>query len=313
MAVTKCPICGFNTLPFEISKFGGRGQVPCPNCSTYLTSYEFAGVGLNGWLPSERALIAGWVRDRWRRGESVVVENEDVNLAIQRVARLKPPEKAERLLLLIEKLTPFLGARLNFKDISPADVWAENPAELYTYRNWLSARDLIDVTGEMIELKMEGWAEVERIRQQREAIGNTAFIAMKYGDAPLDSVVSNHFKPACQQAGFELRRLDHKQPAGLIDDQLRVAIRNSKFLICDLTHGNKGAYWEAGFAEGIGRPVIFTCRNDVFDDKTHEHHPHFDTAHMKTIRWDPLKPEVAAAELKITIRATLPSDAKMED
>ena len=40
---------------------------------------------------------------------------------------------------------------------------------------------------------------------------------------------------------------------------MRVQIRASRFVICDLTHGNRGAYWEAGFAEGIGRPVIFVC------------------------------------------------------
>jgi nucleoside 2-deoxyribosyltransferase len=45
-----------------------------------------------------------------------------------------------------------------------------------------------------------------------------------------------------------------------IDDQMRVALRTSRFVVADLTRGNRGAYWEAGFAEGLGRPVIYTCR-----------------------------------------------------
>jgi hypothetical protein len=92
-----------------------------------------------------------------------------------------------------------------------------------------------------------------------------------------------------------------------------VRIRQARFLVCDLTHGNRGAYWEAGFAEGLGIPVIYTCRQDVFSDAAHECHPHFDAAHWVTVPWDPADPGPAAAKLKAVVRATLPSEAKLED
>jgi nucleoside 2-deoxyribosyltransferase len=99
------------------------------------------------------------------------------------------------------------------------------------------------------------------------------------------------------------------QPAGLIDDQLRVALRTARFVIADLTHGNKGAYWEAGFAEGLGRPVIYTCRKkEWIDGKSH-----FDTSHLNTIISDPENLEDAETRLAATIRATLPAEAKMTD
>jgi nucleoside 2-deoxyribosyltransferase len=90
-------------------------------------------------------------------------------------------------------------------------------------------------------------------------------------------------------------------------------IRTSRFLVCDVTHGNRGAYWEAGFAEGLGKPVIYTCRRDVFDDRTHENHPHFDASHWVTVPWDPADPAGAARKLKDTVRATLPSEAILSD
>ena len=83
-------------------------------------------------------------------------------------------------------------------------------------------------------------------------------------------------------------------------------------MVCDLSHGNRGAYWEAGFAEGIGRPVIYMCREDVFTT-THEDRPHFDTNHQTIIKWNPVSPEIAAKQLKDMIRGTLPTEAKMED
>jgi nucleoside 2-deoxyribosyltransferase len=138
-------------------------------------------------------------------------------------------------------------------------------------------------------------------------------MAMKYGDAELNALVAKHFAPEVRKTGFDLRRLDQSQPAGLIDDQLRVLIRTSRFLVCDLTHVNRGAYWEAGFAEALGRPVIYTCRKDVFEDRKHEHHPHFDTNHMVTVIWDPGDPAKAASRLKHTVRATLPSEAQLSD
>ena len=39
---------------------------------------------------------------------------------------------------------------------------------------------------------------------------------------------------------------------------------NLVFLWPIFTHGDPGAYWEAGFAEGLGKPVIYTCEKDDF-------------------------------------------------
>jgi nucleoside 2-deoxyribosyltransferase len=100
--------------------------------------------------------------------------------------------------------------------------------------------------------------------------------------------------------------------AGLIDDQLRVALRTSRFVIADLTYGSRGAYWEAGFAEGLGRPVIYTCREKEWNDANGEA-PHFDTNHLRTIVWRRDKLDEAATNLKATIRATLPAEAIMTD
>jgi len=105
-----------------------------------------------------------------------------------------------------------------------------------------------------MHLTFRGW---ERLRQLQNAVEDShiAFMAMKFDRPDLDRAYNECFKGAVARTGFELRRVDEKQPAGLIDNQLRVAIRTSRFLIADLSHGSHGAYWEAGFAEGLGKPV----------------------------------------------------------
>lgn len=156
-------------------------------------------------------------------------------------------------------------------------------------------------------ITVEGWVYYEEL-QKKAKDSTIAFMAMKFGDSELDQIVDTVFRPAVAQTGFRLQKLNDEQRAGLIDDQLRVQIRRSRIMIADLSHGNKGAYWEAGFAEGLGIPVIYTCKESEFGNQSH-----FDTNHHLTVMWNPKNLEQAAQKLKATIRATLPEAAKMED
>jgi hypothetical protein len=160
-----------------------------------------------------------------------------------------------------------------------------------------------------LELTLNGWSYYETLLKG-SAIYRKAFMAMKFGDADLNAVLENVFKPSVKMAGFDLFKLDDEPRAGLIDDRLRVEIQSSDFLIADLTHDNLGAYWEAGYAEGLGKPVIYTCEKEKFDSPQKTH---FDTNHHLTVVWDKTAPEQAGELLKATIRATLPQLAKLED
>jgi len=106
-----------------------------------------------------------------------------------------------------------------------------------------------------------------------------------------------------------LFKLVDRPKAGLLDDRLRVEIQTSRFLIADLTHENAGAYWEAGYAERLGKQVIYTCEKEKFEEQK----THFDTNHHLTVVWDADNPHEAAEALKATIRATLPGEAKLTD
>ncbi len=112
---------------------------------------------------------------------------------------------------------------------------------------------------------------------------------------------------AVAETGFTLKRVDEEPRAGSIDDRIRVEIQLCRFVIAELTCGNQGAYWEAGYAEGLGKPVIYTCNKHYFDSQG----THFDTNHHQTVVWDPDNLTRAADDLRAIIRATLPFEAKM--
>ncbi|MGQ0445584.1 MAG: hypothetical protein ACT4O2_10785 [Beijerinckiaceae bacterium] len=62
-------------------------------------------------------------------------------------------------------------------------------------------------------------------------------------------------------------------------------------------------------AEGLGRPVIYTCRKQEWDANK----SHFDTSHPNTIIWDREDLQDAGTRLTATIRITLPAAAKTTD
>jgi hypothetical protein len=115
-----------------------------------------------------------------------------------------------------------------------------------------------------VDLTLSGWTEYER-EQRGQSSGNYGFIALQFGDPVLDPLVKNVVKPAVAALGFDLVDMRDAAEAGVIDNVMRARIRDAAFVLVDLTHANKGAYWEAGYAEGLGKPVLYLCSREVFD------------------------------------------------
>ncbi|MDA1101936.1 MAG: hypothetical protein O2967_23525 [Proteobacteria bacterium] len=226
-----------------------------------------------------------------------------------------PAAQADNLLRWIGKHVPGPGETVDLRaELLTAVVGGKSEAGVMYILKGLDQRGLIQgyiqdgnhpVTGRggRYTPSFAGWERIEEL-QRGAASGNMAFMAMKYRDKNLDPFVQNYFVPAVKETGFHLRRLDDNPRAGLIDNRLRVEIQSCRFLVADLTHANNGAYWEAGYAEGLGKPVIYTCEKSVFDDK--DKGTHFDANHHQTVVWTYDDPDNAAEELKATIRATLP-------
>lgn len=156
-------------------------------------------------------------------------------------------------------------------------------------------------------LTFNGWKRYDELKKGKLAY-DKAFMAMKFKNEILTALLEDHFKPAVKQTGYELFRLDDKPEAGLIDIRMRQEIKTSKFIIADLTDDNLGAYWEAGFAEGLGKPVIYTCEERKFDTAI----THFDVNHHLTIKWKEGGEQQAANDLKAAIRYTFP-EARQQD
>lgn len=315
-----CPVCRTPLLA-ESPNPGGRDATlfSCPRCGRFLLTGS-----LIEDLPHTLSTVpdaAAKLSHALRRAQEVNTEVLFSTATIEEVLQRPLPRPQEQADLLVRWLALNLPGPGELVEISPAThggiVGAKSDSGFALVLDHLFAVGLL--TGHQYKtigaqgnaqatLSFHGWAYYESLAKGSVAY-RKAFMAMKFGDPSLEKILSDVFKPAARKAGFDLFKLNDVPKAGLIDDRLRVEIQSSDFLVADLTHDNLGAYWEAGYAEGLGKPVIYTCERSKFEaTKTH-----FDTNHHLTIVWDTESPEQAGEELKATIRATLPQLAKQND
>lgn len=315
--LVQCPIgCG-NLVEADAGPIGERYD--CPRCGPFeLDPFLEKAVlpGAIGQDPRVTPALSYAIRRMNRQGARFPLVPHDLVERLARDPRLpNPAEQAANVLLHLGDERIKRGGNLvpinPFHDCSLLGFRDNQECSLLLHE--LENRNLIKLgapsqDGWVVNLTLDGWERYEQLQRGRSE-SRRAFMAMKFANAELDRVVTECFKPAVSATGFDLVPLNEEPKAGLIDNRMRVDIRTSRFLVADLTHENPGAYWEGGFAEGLGKPVIYTCRKDNFERvKTH-----FDVNHSHHVLWMPDRLKEAEEELKATIRNTLPEEAKMED
>jgi hypothetical protein len=169
---------------------------------------------------------------------------------------------------------------------------------------WLES-DSSDISKGKVRLTIEGWKQARELRKTG-ADPNQAFVAMWF-DKGLEDAFDLGIQPALEELGynppFRIDRLEHNDK---IDDRIIAEIRHSALLIADFTGNRGGVYLEAGFAQGLGIPVIWTCKNE----EEHISKLHFDTRQYNHILWD--TPEDLKQRLKARIEATIPGRPRVQ-
>lgn len=317
---TACPVCSSELVKTETR--GDRYFFECPRCGPFSLSGT-----AKAMLPTElerirhgSSILSHALYKMTRREQWIMLKHTDIQRILSQTTVPQPQQQLENLILWFGHESYNYGLPIPVRNPLISAVGAtDSPSLGYIIEHAIRQGLLDGQIGTSVGawpnfnpllLTFQGWELYEEL-QRGHSTSRIAFMAMQFGDTVLDAVYASCFKPAVGDTGFTLKKLDEGQPAGLIDDRLRVEIRQARFLIADLTHQNRGAYWEAGFAEGLGKPVIYTCRKDVFEDKAKG--PHFDTNHHLTVVWESDKLDDASIRLRNTIRATLPDEAILTD
>jgi hypothetical protein len=142
----------------------------------------------------------------------------------------------------------------------------------------------------------EGWRRIEKLRKPGRD-SRQAFVAMWFNPDRV-RVFDDGFKPAIEAdertKAFRVDRKEHNQK---IDDEIVAEIRRSRYLVADFTGNRGGVYFEAGFALGLGLPVIWCVEQGQEKDL------HFDTRQFNHVTY--ADPADLKAKLVNRIRATI--------
>ena len=114
-------------------------------------------------------------------------------------------------------------------------------------------------------------------------------------------------KSAALAAGLTPVVIDEREPENAISEAILTSIRRSTLVLCDLSFERPNCYFEAGFAKGAMRRVLFSCRADhnPRSSTSGQYRVHFDVDQMKITWWRADGLESAKAELVIRLHALL--------
>lgn len=184
----------------------------------------------------------------------------------------------DRLLLMLRSRSAVFGERITISKEDYPLLALKGPTE------WdfviVQVRDQGFVTlepGNTAVITLNGWKRLEELGNLRLE-SSQAFVAMWFADE-LEQAWSEGFAPGVTEAGFTPMRVDLVEHNGKICDRIISEIRRSGLLVADFTGQRGGVYFEAGFAMGLGIPVIWTCRDDESSKL------HFDTRQYNHIIW----------------------------
>ena len=292
---------------------------------------------LDGLDDAEKARLTTWLVDQRLQGDFVpTVTEELVEYAVNRQP-LPIYERADRLLKFLSSQTKVAGEFIPLfthsgdpedspsnEDGHPSDIDLPTQPTFLAAMAWSESTFPDEISYLAGYLEEEGWVYQSRFPILDGQIYATAkyqvtvsgyarvggqaartdysqvFVAMWFDDCVAEAYEEG-IAPAIKECGYEPKRIDHDPTVDKIDDAIISEIRRSRFLVADFTHGEKGArggvYYEAGFAYGLEKPVIYTCRADMVDDL------HFDTRQYAHILWE--TPEELREALKARILARI--------
>lgn len=252
---------------------------------------------------NEKSIISAVLFETRKRNETVVLTNKEIKKIVN--SSLVPKTSMQKLNKIMTYICSFnKGFDTHFTKLSPYIGYAKNEEEMCRMLKALCDLGYLSYQSGNYNITIKGLEYVERLLTTNEK-STKVFVAMGFKQDLLEAY-ENAIKPICYECGYQAFIVSDKEHNNDINDEIIAGIRTSKFVIVDFTYNNEGAYFEAGFAQGLGLPVIRCCKQEWFngvDEKDEKNHLHFDIEHYNLIIWkdeDDLK-----KKLKNRILATI--------
>lgn len=302
-AFVTCPICGrykYQSFPFVIGE----------NIKDKVASYlfykgkveEHADKRFFNYLGEEEEFYKRYAETPW------------CNYAtIEEIGAFYPKSFAERItkiLLGVAKRSSFLGDVVSYSHgealsamfISRYDKTGRSleqfdvDNQLNYLFEYLKENKYAEIGGDYDSIKIilqaNGWKRVDEL-QSDDKNNKNVFVSMAFNKGTKET--REALRTGIISAGYSPEFIDEIIHNKQIVPEMFRLIRESRFLILEITEPNYGAYYEAGYALGLGKEVIICCKDEIFrkkyeskEEKKYERYmkPHFDIAQKQILVWD---------------------------
>ncbi len=315
-----CCVCGRKDATSVESPPSRAKLWTCRGCGEFYVHIQdeltrFKNPDQNGIVP---ARLSALIREHFLQGRPpVYLQFEDRSaptydplpdahpVIVSELLRTWPRDFAERMdraLCNIVRVCPEPAERIeNFVGDS-ALVFAESVEQAaYTKTALLNVGWLSKLPHGALRIAPLGWRYHSEITRRTGTPDDPAFVAMWFGGGEradeMREVYVKGMEPAVQGAKYRVKKADSEPHNEWIMNQVLGDIRIAPFVVADFTGNAAGVYYEAGFAKGLGKTVIHTCKKSDFSKA------HFDTQQINHVLWD--TPEDLRVKLREHIRGTL--------
>jgi nucleoside 2-deoxyribosyltransferase len=299
-----CPICKLDAQDVRVTDYGERLSLVCARCGSFTITRSAAVVAQHNGIASK---LSAWIREKTESGTDIAeINSQTLNKIEAGLPTYRVSEKQLLLLRALERRTSFPGQTVKIIPLFDFPLaWATQVEELRYILRVLLDRELIRSTegspddGGPItygcEITAAGWEFLDS-RARPSVISDQGFVAMSFAPE-MATAWEQGIRPALRKARYQPYWVDAQPHIDRIDNKIIAEIKNSRFLVADVTLQRPGVYFEAGFALGLGIPVFWCVRKDD--------HPnvHFDTRQYNHIVWE--NPSHLAEELHTFITAII--------
>lgn len=312
MADTACPV--WRTPATLLKEFGDKRLFDSPRAGGRYVITGTAEAMVERWDPNDKVRLTLWLCDQRRLGIATPEINSFALEDAKLIKLLSTTERIEKALLYFRQFR--VGQKLVTPKHEQFDTHDEHAMLLAAETASLTKAELIAFCDLLIEMDVlrdwavesrlhqygptaKGWLKIEELTT-RLPDTTQVFVAMWFNDS-MQAAYDQGIAPAIADAGYRAVRIDKKEHSNKIDDEIIAEIRRSKFLVADFSCEPEkvrgGVYFEAGFAMGLGIPVIWTVSKGSFHDM------HFDTRQYNHIVWD--TPQSLRSQLRTRIGAVI--------
>lgn len=175
----------------------------------------------------------------------------------------------------------------------PRGLYLETIKELQALKDAVSRG--VDAPGELLR-------ELRESMQRR----NEMFVIMAFRNET-DGFWRQVVEPVANCLSLKPVRIDREETEVAISEEILSSIRRSLLVLCDLSFERPNCYFEAGYAKGCFRRVLFTARHD-HNPRSSSKGPfkvHFDLDQLKITWWNPDNFSSAKNEVEERVRNIL--------